>query len=126
MTQVGLVVRVHILEVDTNQSGVFTFVGDPRKQSVTVPLTVILVECNLDISNIESIYINDDEVLINLEEMLTSGQGTFDKDVTVYMELAIGARVGDPVGVPGDDVTYYACGNVMKMCRVNRAVSACM
>jgi hypothetical protein len=126
MTPGGLEACVRIIEIDTNSSVNFKFIGDPRKQSVTVPLTVILVECCLDISNIESIYINEEDVLINLEEILTVGQGTFDKAVTVTIELAIGARVGHPEEVPGGDLAYYACRSVMKMCRVIRAVRAPM
>jgi hypothetical protein len=73
----GIEVSVDIIEIDTKKVLKFKFIGDPTKHIVTIPLTVLLVECCLDSEKIESIYINEDDSLINMQDMLTVGQADF-------------------------------------------------
>ena len=114
---------VDIIEIDTKKVLKFKFIGDPTKHIVTIPLTVLLVECCLDSEKIESIYINEDDSLINMQDMLTVGQADFEKAVTVTIELVFGARLGQPEVMAEDYVAYYDCRSV-NMCRTFRAVRA--
>jgi len=121
MPREGLEVVVEIREMDTRKVQQLLFVGDPLVEKVTTPLTVILVECCLSRENIESIYIDDGETLINLEDMLKLGQGEFDKKVTITIELVFGARIGQPEVMANDYLAYYDCRS-LNMCRALFAV----